>query len=99
MTKQLWIPPASREEFVCRMPVGPDEICGHVCFSDLELARHLKRCLSEHEGDMHAARLENRIPMLDHPDPELEAHMRAVGRRMLAEGRWRVLKSERAGFS
>lgn len=96
--RRLWVPPAQRQTHICRMPVSEDDICGQVFGSDMELARHLKKCISANEAAMHAARLESRIPVLEHPDPELERHMREVGRRMLREGRWKVHKSERAGF-
>jgi hypothetical protein len=32
-------------------------------------------------------------------DPEIAAHLKKVGQRMLKEGRWEVKKNERAGFS
>lgn len=98
MTRHLWIPPADRQKFVCRMPVGSDEVCGHVCESQAQLDRHLRHCVARNEQAMHEARLESRIPMLEHPDPEVERHMKAVGRRMLEERRWIVKPSEKAGF-
>jgi hypothetical protein len=39
------------------------------------------------------------MPVFEEWDPEVAAHLRKVGERMVAEGRLEVKPSERAGFS
>lgn len=95
----LWIPPAAREQrFVCRVP-GPEGPCGAVFATEAGLVRHLRSCTAAHEGEIRTGSIRHRVPALDAWDPEVEQHMRHVGRRMVAEGRMRVKPSERAGFS
>lgn len=66
----------------------------------LEWQRHVGWCAKKHDDEIRQASLEARMPVFDPEnwDPEVERHMRRVGQRMLAEGRWTVKPSERAGF-
>ena len=61
----------------------------------------MARCASGHMDEARGERLKERMPIFDPEswDPEVERHMREVGKRMLREGRLEVKKSERAGFS
>jgi hypothetical protein len=67
-----------------REPIGQCELCSVPFYSTRDAVSHLQT--AEH-GDP------------EFGDPEIEEHMRKVGKRMLAEGRWEVKPSEKAGFS
>jgi hypothetical protein len=54
---------------------------------------------AELANEARTERLEERMPVFDEWDPEVAAHMRKVGERMLEERRLEVKPSERAGFS
>jgi hypothetical protein len=87
---------------VCRVPVGPGEACGAPFWPGQEgdFERHVQRCRVQHEEEIHNNSPRARMPIFDEAswDPEIAAHMREVGRRMLKEGRFVVHKHERAGF-
>lgn len=90
---------------VCRVVVNAEteEICGATWPADQERAylAHLRTCVSNHRDVIHAASPRTKMPFMDPNawDPEVEAHMREVGRRMVKERRLEVKPSERAGFS
>lgn len=79
----------------------------HVCDATFhrgeedEWQRHVGKCAREHIDEIREHSLRRRMPIFDEDtwDPEIAAHMRDVGRRMLEEGRLEVKPSERAGFS
>ena len=96
---KLWIPPSRGGDWVCRVPTGTHSVCGTRFDSEGAMMRHVKRCVAENATAIHEAPLLARVPGLAPADPEIEAHMRQVAKRMLAEGRWEVKPSERAGFS
>lgn len=89
---------------LCRVLIDAAEerICGTVfeLGKVREYQRHLRRCAAEHIDEIRKGSPHTRMPFLSPNawDPEVEEHMRAVGRRMAAEGRLEVKKSERAGF-
>lgn len=92
-------PPAFR----CMVPVDRGgAVCGAVFSRDQHdlYERHIGRCAEQHEDVWRQASPRHRLPVFDESnwDPEVAAHMRDVGRRMLAEGRMTVKPSERAGF-
>jgi hypothetical protein len=86
-----------------RDPIGECELCGVPFYSERDTVAHLGTI--EHReaaADMVKAEAERkqRLAMIyEHEDPEIQAHMEKVGKRMLAEGRWVVKPSEKAGFS
>jgi hypothetical protein len=87
-----------------REPIGHCTICEVPFYSNRDTVAHLRG--SEHRlnmaAEMAARRQRNqRLAVFYDPewgDPEIEAHMKRVGRRMRAERRWEVKPSERAGF-
>lgn len=81
--------------------VGRCYVCGIPFYSQQEGERHVGPCARSRLGEIQAERAKNRIPMFDEElwDKELEDHYRAVGQRMVAEGRMVMHKNERAGFS
>ena len=90
---------------VCRVPVGGGEVCGHPFYAHEDGWRrkwiaHMAACAKRHEAAIHAESPKQRLPILDDAnwDPEVAAHMKKVGERMIREGRLEVLPSERAGF-
>ncbi len=89
---------------VCRVLVDAAEerVCGRVfeLEKEREYQRHLRRCTADHIDQIRQGSPRTRLPFLDPNawDPEVEAHMRTVGERMIREGRLEVKKSERAGF-
>lgn len=88
---------------VCRVPVGGGRTCGTEFWPGQEAAfeRHVRACVRKHEAEIHAESPRTRMPIFrpEAWDPELTAHMKRVGDRMLEEGRMTVKKNERAGFS
>lgn len=95
----LWVPSSAQQElrFVCRVPTGRDETCGERFASPTSLERHVRSCVLRHEMQTHTESPRQRMPMFnpDNWNPDKRAHAREVGRRMLAEGRWTVLPSEK----
>lgn len=88
---------------VCRVPVGGGEVCGKPFFPGEERAfqKHVGECAREHADEIRAESPRQKMPVFDEEtwDPEVAAHMREVGRRMLREGRLETKPNERAGFS
>lgn len=82
-------------------PIGGCYVCGTPFFPGDDHVAHFKRCVKENEADLREQSIKKRMPMFDGDtwDPEIESHMKKVGERMLAEGRWEVKPNERAGFS
>jgi hypothetical protein len=82
--------------------VGRCDLCELVFYDETEARRHFERNARKHAelaNEMRTERLVERMPVFDEWDPEVAAHMRKVGERMLAERRLEVKPSERAGFS
>jgi hypothetical protein len=86
-------------------PVGECVLCEEVFYTQRDAARHFERNAERHlelareaAGQLDLRPIEERIPILAPWDPEVAAHMRKVGERMVREGRLTVKKSERAGF-
>lgn len=86
-----------------RPQIGFCDVCDVPFFTDRDVRQHMGS--SQHEEGMQAARAAEalrraRLAFMDEvPDPEVAAHMRQVGKKMLREGRWVVHPSEKAGFS
>jgi hypothetical protein len=86
-----------------RDPIGQCDLCGTPFFSHRDLRAHF--ATPEHRDAVEAEIAERRAQqkrlafLHESDDPEVEAHLREVGKRMRAEGRWEVKPSERAGFS
>ena len=87
---------------VCRVPVGPGEVCGAAFWpgEERKFQSHVGRCAQEHETEIHNESPRTKLPIFDEAnwDPEVAAHLKKVGARMLKEGRFVMHKSERAGF-
>jgi hypothetical protein len=90
------------------VPRGNETIVGHcslceLVFYDEDAARrHFERNARKHAelaNEARQERLEERMPVFEEWDPEVAAHLRKVGERMVREGRLEVKPSERAGFS
>jgi hypothetical protein len=81
-------------------PTGRCYTCGVPFYSREEGERHMGPCARSRLEEIQAERKSKRLPFMDEEswDPEVAAHMRKVGERMLAEGRMEVKPSERAGF-
>lgn len=85
--------------------VGVCNVCGAEFGEGQEQTwqKHVGNCARKHMDEILAMRPSQRNkggPFdPDTWDPEVEAHMREVGRRMLREGRLEVLPHERAGHS
>jgi hypothetical protein len=81
--------------------VGQCSLCELVFYDEDEARRHFERNARKHAemaNEMRTQRLEERMPVFEEWDPEVAAHLRKVGERMVAEGRLEVKPSERAGF-
>lgn len=87
---------------VCTVQVGGGQVCNTPFFpgEERDYQRHVARCAQEHMAEIVAASPRTRMPIFDESewDPEVAAHMKKVGKRMLQEGRMVVRKNERAGF-
>jgi hypothetical protein len=89
---------------VCHVIVDHDRrlMCGRVYGPDERAAfeRHCGNCAREHMDEIKKAGIAHRVPIMDPAtwDPEVEAHMNELGKRMLREGRLTVRPNERAGF-
>lgn len=85
--------------------VGVCHVCGEKFGEGQEQLwqKHVGECARAHMDEILASRPSERNkggPFDPETwDPEVEAHMREVGKRMLAEGRLEVLPHERAGHS
>lgn len=86
-----------------REPTGHCALCEVPFYGVADMRAHFATV--GHEEAVQAARVAEmerkaRIPFLHEvDDPEVTEHLKAVGKRMLAENRWTVKPSERAGFS
>lgn len=90
----------------CRVAVNSEgTICGALFFEGQQSAyeRHVGECARRHMDVIKAIspQEQRRGGPFDPEswDPEVDQHMLAIGRRMLAEGRMTVKPGERAGFS
>jgi hypothetical protein len=85
-----------------RPPVGQCDLCGTPFFGERDTIAHLQtaqhRIAAVAEIAARHRQRERLALFYESEDPEIEAHMRTVGRRMRREGRWTVKPSERAGF-
>lgn len=81
-------------------PIGECFVCGDAFYDRKAAERHFRRCAMENIDELRHRSVANRLPFFneDFWDPEIAAHMRRVGERMLREGRLTVKPSERAGF-
>jgi hypothetical protein len=85
-----------------REPTGWCDLCGVPVYSTRDLIAHFQT--ANHRlayatalADRHDVK--TRLRLFHEPqDPEIEEHMKRVGKRMLQEGRWTVHPSEKAGF-
>jgi hypothetical protein len=87
--------------FHCRVPTGPEEVCGAVFFEEEQrkFAQHVKECARKHEREIAEASPRVQQPLWHtDDDPEVAAHMKRVGERMLEEGRLVTKPNEKAGF-
>ena len=85
-----------------RSVVGKCEVpgCGLTFYAGEEEAwqRHVGPCARKNLDAIKAETSKLAIDNEQNWDPEVAAHMRSVGKRMLKEGRMEVLPHERAGF-
>lgn len=97
-----WLP-GTHGLILVREQTGFCDLCGVPFYSDRDVRTHFATI--EHREATEAARAEReaekqRLAFLHtDPDPEVTEHLRKVGKRMLAEGRWEVKPHEKAGFS
>lgn len=99
----LYVPPGSmKKKWTCQCPKEGGGLCGAQFELDEldKFTRHVLRCRERNEEAIALASPRRRNPIMDpnNWDPEIESHMRRVGRRMRREGRTVILPRERAGF-
>jgi hypothetical protein len=89
---------------VCHVIVDHDKrlMCGKI-FGPEErgkFEKHTGDCARKHLDEIRKAGIAHRVAIMDPAtwDPEVEAHMNELGKRMLREGRLTVKPNERAGF-
>lgn len=94
----ILVPPSHADRpppaFICLVP-GCEVTFGE--HERREYQEHTGRCARENMDKIRAQTAPHPVLGGDF-DPEVTAHMRKVGQRMLAEGRMEVKPSERAGF-
>jgi hypothetical protein len=76
----------------CHVPTGPDTLCGFPIFegeSPRVMERHIRRCVSENEAHIHAARNRAHPDILKPWDTEFHAWVQKH-REALIEGRKRA---------
>lgn len=100
----LYVPPGSLgKKWTCECPTPGGKKCGEQFELDEvdKFTRHVLRCRERNEEAIALASPRRRNPITDPNgwDPELESHMRKVGRRMRKERRLIIKPNERAGFS
>jgi hypothetical protein len=89
-----------RPIYECMVPTDDEGTpCGRLFFVGEERAveRHMAACARAHVAEIRGRALKRRMPVFD-PDswsPDAEAHVKKVGRRMLAEGRLTMKPHER----
>lgn len=85
-----------------RDPIGQCDLCEKPFFSHRDLRAHFAtiehREAAQVEIQAEAERRKRLAMIYESTDPEIERHLLGVGKKMLAEGRWTVKPSERAGF-
>lgn len=86
--------------YECHIPVDADGTpCGAVYFPGEERKKmdHMATCARDHIAEIRARALHRRMPVFDPENwsPDAEAHVKKVGRRMLAEGRLTMKPNER----
>lgn len=82
----LWVPPGSLPRiYDCEFCGGQHDEMG------------LGRCARNHPDEIEAAKLKNRIPIMDENqwNPDASAYLRKVGDRMIREGRLVMKPNER----
>ena len=94
MSLNIWIPPEYRE------PTGHCNVCGEDLFGTVgDMQKHMGACARANIDAIRAAApsAKNKGGPFDPElwDPEAEAHLREVGKRMLREGRLETLPNER----
>lgn len=86
-----------------RPATGECYLCGEMFAAGDNVVAHMKKCVADagHDHRIEHEEKKERLAIFseDAWDPEVAAHLRKVGERMLAEGRWEVKPNERAGFS
>lgn len=86
-----------------REQIGFCAVCEVPFFTDRDVRTHMGS--TQHEEGVERAREAEALQrarlafMHEDPDPEVTAHLRQVGKKMLREGRMVVKPNERAGFS
>lgn len=106
MSRRLWVPGADKPKakWICRVPVDKDDplaICGAQFTEAQQTAfeHHTGKCAREHMDEIRAHSTRGTMFDSNEWDPEVDAHMRKVGKRMKAEGRMTVNPNDKAGFS
>jgi hypothetical protein len=81
-------------------PKGKCNVCGTLFFPGDDEVAHFRAHVKHDMDEIQSHKIQNRMPIFDEAswDPEIAAHMKKVGERMLREGRLEVKKNERAGF-
>jgi hypothetical protein len=92
----IWTPNSDREV------IGKCYACGLEFYEGEEKTAplHMGKCARANLDKLKAR--DDRLPLFrpeSNPDPEVEAHLLEVGKRMVREGRMVVKPNERAGFS
>ena len=95
-------PDGPEPTMVCRVPTGDGEVCGKAFYpgEERKWQRHVGECAARHRDKIETQSPRTRLPIFSDEawDPEISAHMRKVGDRMIREGRLEVRPNERAGF-
>lgn len=113
MARKLIIPgqPSPQDRLTIYVPRGAERrktgecyLCGAEFAPGDDVVAHMRSCVNGAGEDVRAERYDkvSRLEIFLDPnawDPEVDEHLRRVGRRMLAEGRMELKPSERAGFS
>jgi hypothetical protein len=64
----IWLPPSQRAReasYVCWVPVTSEgDTCGKAFFSEADLQRHVKQCVSDHQLQIHRSSTATRLPEL-----------------------------------
>jgi hypothetical protein len=94
MALNIWIPPQFRE------PAGHCNVCGEDLYGTVgDMQKHMSACARANIDTIRAAAPSARKrggPFdPENWNPDAEAHLREVGKRMLKEGRMELLPSER----
>lgn len=98
MSLQIILPSSVKPKYRCRVPTGDGEVCGYPCWTEKDIANHSVECAKRHEQEIAVNSPRYKLPVFydpNHWDPEYEAHMLRVGKRMIEEGRDEILPHER----